>query len=517
MSRFLFFFLVFCNIFTLFAQQQEKKIAYSADWQYRDDDLLPGVDRLIGDVVFTHENTIGYADSAYFYDNDNKMIAFGKPVKIFINDTVTLYGNRAMYDGNSKISNISRKVILKDKVSTLYTDSLIYNTNEGIGYYVTGGKMISKEDTLTSKIGRYNTHTNIAHFRRDVTLVNPTYTMTCDSFNYNTNTEVVYFLCRTHLVSDENNIFTNSGWYDTRNNYSHLMDSVKLINKDQELTADTTYYDKNLGFGIAKNNVTLIDTTRNFIVKGEYGEYLENGGLSWITDNALLILIDKEKQDSLYLHGDTLLMHFDSVQNPQLMLAYFHVKFFSKDFQGACDSMSYNVLDSVGMMFYNPIVWNEKNQLTGDTIRFSIIDSLTQQLELLLSAFIVSNVYDELEFNQVKGKNIVGMIRDNELKQVHVINNVELVYYVMDDDTLLIGINRMETNEMKMFLENNEIEELRFYDYPDGKFWSDKELPLNDRIIKDFRWLDMYRPKEITDIFTNPIPREKVSSAEEFE
>jgi lipopolysaccharide export system protein LptA len=517
MFRFFVFFLVFCNITSLFAQQQGKKITFRADMQYHDVDYLPDVDRLIGNVVFTHENTIGYADSAYYYVNENKMIAFARPVKIFVNDTVTLYGNRAMYDGNSKVSTISRNVILKDNTSVLYTDSLTYYTDSGIGYYLTGGKMISNEDTLTSRIGRYNTHTNMANFRREVTLKNPTYTMTCDSFNYNTDLDIVYFLCRTHLVSEENDIFTNSGWYDTKNNYSHLFDSVKIINKDQELTSDTAYYDKNIGFGIAKNNITLVDTARGYVVKGEYGEYSEKGGLSWITDSALLILIDKENRDSLYLHADTLKMYFDSIQNPELLLAFFHVKFFNKEFQGACDSMSYCVEDSVGYMFYNPVVWNKKNQMFGDTIRFSVLDSITSIIELLKDAFVISDVFDEVEFNQVKGKTVVGYIRDKELTVVNVINNVELVYYVMDEDTLLIGINRMETNEMKMFLQENEIEELRFYDYPDGKLWSDTELPMSDRLLKDFRWLDTYRPKQIEDIFTNPIPREKEKRNEEQE
>ena len=509
MSRLFVFFLIFCNIFSLFAQQQGKKISYSANYQYYDEDFMPGVNRLIGNVIFTQENTIGYADSAYYYADENKMLAFGKPVRFFFNDTVTLTGNRAMYDGNLKNATVSRNVILKDSKSTLYTDSLIYSTNTKIGYYVTGGKMISKEDTLTSKIGKYSTRTNIAQFKEKVKLVNPTYTMLCDSFNYNTNTEVVYFLCRTHLISEENNIFTNSGWYDTRNNYSKLVDSVKLIKKDQVLTADTGYYDKNISFGTMKNNITLIDTSRNFIIKGNYGEYSENGGWSWVTDSALLIMVDKEKRDSLYLHADTLRMFFDSVQNPQLALAFFHVKFFNYDYQGVCDSLSYNVVDSVGMMFYNPVVWNKKNQLYGDTIRYSILDSITSQVEFLRNAFMIEEVYDNVEFNQVKGKNITGYIKSNELRQMDIINNVELIYYVMDEDTLLIGINRMESNEMKVLFKDNQIEELRFYEYPDGKFWADTELPADDRLLKNFRWLDEYRPKKIADIFENPIPRPK--------
>jgi lipopolysaccharide export system protein LptA len=509
MSRFFLFLLVFCNFFVLFAQQQGKKIAFRAEMMYHTEEFLPDVDRWIGNVIFTHENTIGYADSAYYYISENKMLAFGNPVRFFVNDTVTLNGKRAIYNGNTKIATISQDVILNDKNSTLYTDSLIYTTNMGIAYYVTGGTMISKEDTLKSKIGRYNTHNNIAQFRENVTLNNPTYKMTCDSFNYNTKTEIVYFLCRTHLISDENNIYTNSGWYDTHNNFSQLIDSVKLINKDQELTADSIYYDKNLEFGIAQRNVTITDTIRGFIVKGNYGEYLEKGGLTWITDRALLIIIDKEKKDSLYLHADTLKMYFDTVQNPQLMLAHFHVKFFSKDFQGACDSMMYSVIDSIGMMFYNPVVWNQKNQFFGDTISFTRVDSVLSLLKLLKDAFIISDVYDEIEFNQVKGKNIIGFVRNQELTEANVINNVELIYYVMDDDTLLVGINKMETNEMILFFRNNQIEELRFYDFPDGKFWADNELPVDDRLLRDFRWLDAYRPKQMEDIFSNSVPREK--------
>ena len=515
MSRFFVFFLAFCNIFTLFAQHQGKKIAFRSEWLYHDEQLLPGIDRLIGNVIFTHENSIGYADSAYYYINENKMLAFGKPVRFLVNDTVTLYGKRAMYNGDTKIATISKDVVLNDKTSTLYTDSLVYTTDTGIAFYVTGGTMISQEDTLTSIIGRYNTHTNMAHFRNDVILKNPTYYMTCDSFNYNTSTEIVYFLCKTHLISDENDIFTHSGWYDTHNNYSQLLDSVKITNKNQELTADSVYYDKNIAFGIVKHNVTITDTARGYVVKGNYGEYSEKGGLTWITDRALLIVIDKEKNDSIYLHSDTLKMYFDSVQNPQLMLAYFHVKFFNKQLQGVCDSMMYSVVDSIGMMFYNPVMWNNENQFSGDTIRFELVDSLLSIMKLLKDAFIISNVYDKVEFNQVKGKNIIGFIREKELKQVDIISNVELIYYVMDDDSLLIGINRMETNEMKIFLDNNKIEELRFYDYPDGKFWADNELPLNDRLLKDFRWLDAYRPNQIEDIFSNPIPREKAKKMED--
>ena len=222
-------------------------------------------------------------------------------------------------------------------------------------------------------------------------------------------------------------------------------------------------------------------------------------------------MINNEKTDSLFLHADTLKMYFDTAQNPQLMLAHYHVKFFNKEYQGVCDSMSYNVVDSIGMMYYNPILWNDKNQFTGDTIRYTILDSINSQFELLKNAFVIADVYDEVEFNQIKGKNLIGFVRDEELIQINVIYNVELVYYVMDEDTLLLGINKMEANEMKIFFKDNEINELRFYDYPDGKLWADNELPMTDRLLKDFHWWVEYRPKEILDIYVNPVPRKNTT------
>lgn len=86
----------------------QKKIVYRADWAYHDEENFPGIEKLVGNVIFKQDNTIGYCDSAYNYPRDNYLIAFGSPVKIRINDSLTLYGDQVVYEGNSKLSNILR-------------------------------------------------------------------------------------------------------------------------------------------------------------------------------------------------------------------------------------------------------------------------------------------------------------------------------------------------------------------------------------------------------------------------
>ena len=101
-----------------------------------DETALPGAQRLIGHVAFAQDNIKGYCDSAYLYENDNYIIAFGDRVKILIGDSVKLYGHRAYYDGNLKNASIASNVKLEKKKSYLLTDSLIYDLNSDMAFYL---------------------------------------------------------------------------------------------------------------------------------------------------------------------------------------------------------------------------------------------------------------------------------------------------------------------------------------------------------------------------------------------
>jgi len=300
--------------------QSNKKINTRADLLEYDENWLPGAQRLLGHVVFRHENTIGYCDSAYYYEEDNFLIAFGKPVRINVNDSVQLYGRKAYYDGNERTASIARNVEMVHGTAHLYSDSMTYDLRSDVGYYLTGGTMINVEDTLSSIQGHYYTKSDEVLLTQDVLLKSASYTMDCDSLLYNATTETVYFISRTHMVSDENTIYTSSGWYETKTDLATLVDDVELFSSSQHLVADSVYYDRKQRHGIGWNNVVISDTAKGYVLKGNYVEHYELGGFSTATDSNQLILIDESK-DSLYLHSDTLRILFDTLQEPQVILA----------------------------------------------------------------------------------------------------------------------------------------------------------------------------------------------------
>ena len=488
--------------------QSGRSIQYRADMGFYDEDYMPGAQRLVGHVAFAQDNVRGYCDSAYLYEKDNYIIAFGDRVKILVGDSVRLFGRRAYYDGNAKTAAIAARVRLEKGDSFLLTDSLTYDLQRDVGYYQTGGTIYNNEDTLSSMIGQYYTKTDDAFGFVDVLLYNKKYHIDCDSLQYNASSQIVYFISTTHLKSDSNEIYTDRGWYHTESDISTLHGNVKLFAKEQQLFADSIYYESENEFAQAWHNVTLIDTVKDYIVKGNYFEHRDAEGFSLATDSSLLIVLD-DNRDSLFLHADTLKIFFNEEDELQTMLAYNHAKFYRHDLQGACDSLVGNVQDSIITLYFNPVVWANEYQLTGDTIRFSAIDSSLMMLELRKAGFVVGGLFGNTEYNQIKGVNITGFIRDKELYRVEVVNNAECVYYVQEEDSSLIGINTSITNAMRVLLEDQRIKQIRYYENPDGQLHPDKQFSEKDRKLTDFRWLDAYRPKGALDVYVQPIPREK--------
>ena len=487
--------------------QGSRKMLYRADMGYYDEERFPGAQRLIGNVKFKQDNVVGYCDSAYLYEADNYIITFGNPVRFVISDSVRLYGQRATYDGDIRQASIAGRVRLENGKSYLLTDSLFYDLNIDCGYYITGGQIFNEEDTLTSLIGKYYTNTDDAYLHENVLLRSSSYTMNCDSLRYNASSKVAYFISPTQLISDENTIFAEKGLYNTQADISILHGNVQLIGEKQQLYADSLYYDKVLKFGRAWNNARFIDTANHFIVKGNYLEHHEDGGTSIATDSNLLIYIDDNK-DTLFLHCDTLKVDFDTASNPTLLRAYFHTKFQHKNIQGACDSMSYNVTDSLLILYYNPVFWSDNYQLSGDTVRFQILDSIHATIELCKSGFIVGGLFEDTEFNQIKGLKIKGFLEDKNLQRVDIIGNAECVYYIQEEDSTLIGVNTSITSEMRIYLDSNHIRQIRYFDAPNGQVYPDEQLKNEDRKLQGFRWLDIYRPRKPEDLYINPVPRE---------
>jgi hypothetical protein len=200
--------------------------------------------------------------------------------------------------------------------------------------------------------------------------------------------------------------------------------------------------------------------------------------------------------DSLLLAPETFEPVVDSVL--QYLFAYRNVLFFRSDVQGACDSLVYIVNDSLGLMYRNPVLWNDRNQISADSMRFISKNQEIHRAEFLSSAFIAAEV-DAVHYNQIKGRDMYGHFRDNELYLLDVEANVQTVFF-MTEEEVITNVILGESKNMQIFVKERKMTRVKYIDEPEIPVHPLNLLPENQQQLRGFNWRENDRPKTRYDV-----------------
>ena len=491
-------FIVFFCLFSItsFAQQKRIKIVH-ADNSTIDENDYPGATILLGNVYIEHEGIFLRSKKAIYYKNDNFLKAYGD---VYLNqgDTITQTSKYVEYNGNKKQALSWGNVILKDPIMTLTTDSLRFDRLQQKLFYRSGATIKDTTNVLESKIGNYFLETNKFQALSDVVLTNPDYVLESNNLVYYTNTGKTYLDGPSTITGEDNFIYTEKGYYDTKADISHFTKNSRIEYQNREIKADSLYYDRTLGFASATQNIQLKDTMNSTVIKGNYGEFYQKLDSAFVINRA--VAISEIEKDSMYVHGDTLLV--TGKPDNRIIRAYRNVKFFKSNLSGKCDSIHSNQATGLTQMFRNPVLWSEKNQITGDTINL-ISNTVTEKLDslkVLNNTFIIQK--DSIGFNQIKGRNLLGKFIDNDLHDVHIIGNGENIFYIRNEETNeLIGVDKTKCSSMRFVFKNSELQKAIFITQPEGDIFPLSEFPENVRKLRGFIWREKERPLTKDDIF----------------
>ena len=497
-----------------------------------DEKRLPDAQILRGEVRFRHDSALMYCDSAYFFDKENSLHAFGH-VHLIQGDSIEGFGDVLYYNGNTKMAKFRKRVkLIHNGTTTLTTDSMNYDRMKDIAYYFSGGIIEDTVNTLTSTWGQYTPKNNQALFSENVKLVQEKFVLTTDTLCYNTETYQADLVSPTTIVYEhETTILSSRGWYNTETEKSMLLDRSKIIHTDgMTLTGDTIYYDKAIGYGKVLGHIESVDSTNQITLYGNKSEMWEHDEHGYVTDSALLV----EWSDSTmytFMHADTLFTEHIPYQQMQLIAkdsvlvdsvwilpapdtlwidttylqiqAYYNVRIFREDMQAVCDSAHYNGRDSIATLCGDPVCWNEHNQVSADTVTIYIKNGSVDYLHGMGNAIAIKQE-SATEYNQLAGKEMFAYVRDNDVYRVDVQGNAETVFYPQEEDGTYMGVNRTQSSFVKLYLENRQIERILFTSATTGVMIPTDQATDEDKYLVTFFWADQERPRKPGDVYLHP-------------
>jgi lipopolysaccharide export system protein LptA len=411
---------------------------------------------------------------------------------------------------------------------------------------------------LTSVIGQYHINEKKAYFRTKVEGTTKDYKIKSDTLIYDTRTKKVSIEGPTHIYNEKDTLYAESGWYDSMKNLAHLTKKPRIWNIKQKVKADSIFYDKEKGDGLALGHARIEDIENQIIVQGNRVAYNDLSKIATATDSA--VLIQYSKTDSLFLHAeilrtmpdttkskkinllkkgaklltpktvpaDTLAsltaetiklktdsLSIDTIANntlvpdttvikppkdARLVLAYYKVRFFREDMQGKCDSLVYYSKDSTIQLYTDPVIWSNNNQITADYIEMINRSKDPDEIKMKENAFIIAMENDSIRFNQIKGKNMTGLVRKNELYKIDVNGNGQSNYYAYDKKGI-IGLNKAESSNITIYLNKGKVSKIALIKSPEGELKPMADIEEGDKRLPGFNWQQEIRPKSKDDIF----------------
>lgn len=463
-------------------------------------------------VVFKQDDMTLNCSGAIHFPDSNFVFAYGD-VLFLKGDSITLTGDTLFYYGNEKVAEVWSNITFSDSQMVLTTDQLDYDLNQNLASYQFGGTITDDSTTLTSKKGYYNTQTKIVAFSEDVVLDNPLseYHLESDTLTYSTTSKIAYFHAKTEITTRDGKLIAESGQYDSQLSKSIFKENARIENETYVLAGDFIDYDEVLERGIARGNVRLLSKEDTTVIYGDKAFYFGLEGRTEILGNAL---VEKPfgENDTLFVLADTLISINDSIADTRMIYAYPQVKILANDMQGICDSLIYDLNDSSIHFFVDPVLWAQTNQLEADTILAQLKGNALDKLLMKKNSFITSK--DSLKnFNQIKGRDMDALFRQSNIRKVDVNGNAESIYFATEEDTVLIGMNRMDCSNMIMhFSDSNQLQTITSIKQIDAKFIPPHELKASDTKLKNFNWRSKERPKRfLVENYFSTITRMNVS------
>ena len=480
---------------------------------------------LAGNASVMQGNTKLEGDSIVLNSRTGIAEVFGH-VHINDADTVNTYSSYLKYLGKERIAYLKKNVKLTDGRATLVTEDLEYNLATGIATYKDGGKVVNGKTILTSSDAVYYSDTKDVYFKKYVHLTDPKYDIVADSLMYNTQNKTATIISPTRIKTKEGGtINTKSGTYNLETGEALFYERTGYSDSTRSLVGDKIAYDEKSGILQVEGNGKLVDSVNNVTVIGNQILLDKNKNSFLATRKPVMILY--RNNDSTYIAADTLfsgLRKYDTTKNATVLsndtvnkkvainmaakndsiryfLAFHHVKIFNDSLQSVCDSLYYSTEDSVFRMFKEPVFWNDKTQVSGDTIYLFTKNQQAERLYVFNNGMVVNQSNEKL-FNQMAGRTLNGYFKEGNIDYIRVKGSpAESIYYPQDVDSAYVGMNRSSGDVIDIYFINKELNKVKFINDVNGTLYPLKQIPAGEDRLKGFIWMDKRRPKNKLELF----------------
>ena len=224
--------------------------------------------------------------------------------------------------------------------------------------------------------------------------------------------------------------------------------------------------------------------------------------------------IDSLATDSLAL--DSIVEKpFPSDSVYKMIKAYRNVRMYRSDSQMVGDSLVLLNTDSIIRLYIDPIMWQENNQITSDSMAIHTRNELIDKAHFMGDPIMGMEI-DTMYYNQVKGKDMIAYFADGSVYRNDVDGNAQTIYFMQEEDSPEVtGLMYIESASISFYLIEGNIDKITYKQNPEYVLYPMDMIPeTQERRLPDFKWHYDRRPQRdsVHDRTIRPTRREDATS-----
>ena len=228
--------------------------------------------------------------------------------------------------------------------------------------------------------------------------------------------------------------------------------NVLLISGDRTITGDWLMYDQEKMRAQARGSVHLDDTIEKAVLTGSFVDFDRKVDYGWIEGDPKLTQLDSLENDTLTVTG----LKMEVWGSDQHIVVTDSVRILKGDMNGKCDYLEYWPDSSKLVLTGLPVLRQQDQEMTGDTIVIFLKDTRFAGGEIFGSARVVS--IDSTSENTLEGKEIFIEAEGDSIREVIVEGQAKGHFFVADEEGGSDeGINSITGDRLVMRFEKNQV------------------------------------------------------------
>ena len=223
------------------------------------------------------------------------------------------------------------------------------------------------------------------------------------------------------------------------------------------------------------------------------------------------MLIDSMATDSLAIDTLNIEPPFPADSTYKMIKAYRNVRMYRTDTQLVCDSLTLLNTDSIIRLYREPILWNESNQITSDSMAIHTHGEAIDKVHFMGNPIMGTEI-DTMYYNQVKGREMISYFAEGVLQRNDVNGNAQTIYYLQDEGSPEVtALMYIESAGISFYLEDGAIDKIAYKQNPEYVIYPMTMIPETQKLrLDNFEWHNDRRPSRdsIIDRTIRPTRRE---------